>query len=147
MAALLSIEDALREVLARVRPLAAESVPLASALGRVLAVDVCARADLPPFASSAMDGFAVRATDTPGRLPVVERTAAGGSASRALAAGEAMAIATGAPVPQGADAVIPVEYVVNNENSIEIESPVEAGTHVRPRGGDLRAGETVLAAG
>ena len=147
MAALLSIEEALREILARVRPLPSEPVPLTSALGRVLAADIRAVTDLPPFASSAMDGFAVRAADTPGRLPVVERIAAGGSATRALAAGEAMGIATGAPVPEGADAVVPVEYVVNHENSVEIAGSVEAGTHVRPRGGDLRADDIVLAAG
>jgi molybdopterin molybdotransferase len=147
MAALLSIEDALREILARVPPLPSEAVPLTSALGRVLAADVRAVADLPPFASSAMDGFAVRAADTPGTLPVVERIAAGGLATRALVPGEAMGIATGAPVPEGADAVVPVEYVVNRENSVEIAGSVEAGTHVRPRGGDLRSSDVVLRAG
>ena len=74
-----------------------------AAAGRVLAEDVTARVDLPPFASSAMDGYALRAGDTPGRLPVVFRIAAGVPAERALAAGEAMAISTGGAVPDGAD--------------------------------------------
>src|SRR5665647_1843615 len=69
--------------------------------------------DLPPFASSAMDGYAVRAGDLPGRLPVVGHVAAGRPAGRPLAAGEAMAISTGGVIPDGADAVIPVEYVVH----------------------------------
>src|SRR2546428_13776663 len=98
MAPLLTFEEALREILSRVRPLSAEAVPLAAAAGRVLAEDARSAVDLPPFASSAMDGFAVRADDTPGRLPVVERIAAGRPAPRALAAGEAMAIATGGVV-------------------------------------------------
>jgi molybdopterin molybdotransferase len=94
-----------------------------------------------------MDGFALRAADTPGRLPVVARIAAGRPATRALEAGEAMAIATGGVVPEGADAVIPVEYVVEHDNSIETKETVAAGAHVRPRGGDLAAGDVVVPAG
>src|SRR5918997_1521719 len=95
MRGLLTIEEALARVLERVQPLEAEPVGLAAAAGRVLAEDVRAAVDLPPFRSSAMDGFAVRAADTPGSLPVVARVPAGAPASRPLAAGEAMAIATG----------------------------------------------------
>ena len=73
--------------------------------------------DLPPFASSAMDGFALRAADTPGTLPVAFRIAAGRPATRGLAPGEAMGIATGGVVPDGADAVIPIEYVVQHDNA------------------------------
>src|SRR5712691_3886170 len=116
MAMLLTIEEALEEILSRVRPLPAEAVLLAPAAGRGLAEDARAAVDLPPFASSAMDGFAVRAVDTPGTLPVVARIAAGRPATRALEAGEAMAIATGGAVPPGADAVIPVEDVVQHDN-------------------------------
>jgi molybdopterin molybdotransferase len=147
VAALLSLEDAQRRILERVVRLPSESVSLEDAAGRVLAEPAAARVDLPPFDSSAMDGFAVRAQDTPGRLSVVERIAAGRPASRALGAGEAMAIATGGAVPEGADAVIPIEYVVERDNAVEITEPVEAGTHVRPRGGDLRVGDTVVRAG
>src|SRR5215213_6635216 len=103
MSELLSIDEALARVLARSRPLPAEAVAIAAAAGRVLADDVVARVDLPPFASSAMDGYALRAADTPGRLPVVFRIAAGVPADRALEPGQAMAIATGGAVPDGAD--------------------------------------------
>jgi len=144
---LLSVDGALDAILARAQRLESENVPIAWAAGRVLAADARAAVDLPPFASSAMDGFALRAGDTPGTLPVVERVAAGRPASRALSAGEAMAIATGAVVPGGADAVIPLEYVVERDNTIDVGERVRAGAHVRPRGGDVRAGETVVADG
>jgi molybdopterin molybdotransferase len=147
MTALLTFEEALREVLARVRPLAGETVPLAAAAGRVLAEDAIAAVDLPPFPSSAMDGFAVRAADTPGRLPVVDRVAAGRPATRPLASGQAMAIATGGVVPEGADAVVPIERVVEDDDAIEIATHLEHGEHVRPRGGDLAAGGLVVRAG
>src|SRR5438093_1860487 len=83
MAELLSLEEALKRILERVTPLEPEAVPLAAAAGRVLAEDARAAVDLPPFPSSAMDGFAVRSEDTPGRLPVVARIAAGLPAPRA----------------------------------------------------------------
>jgi molybdopterin molybdotransferase len=143
----MSLEEAQRRILERVVRLPVEPVSLDDAAGRVLAEDAVARVDLPPFDSSAMDGFALRAADTPGRLPVGERIAAGRPASRALEAGEAMGIATGAAVPDGADAVIPIEYVVERDNEIEIADSVEGGAHIRPRGGDTRAGELVVPAG
>src|SRR5918995_3090969 len=132
MPPLLSIEDALARVLARAHPLAAETVPVGAAAGRVLAEDVAARVDLPPFASSAMDGFAVRAADLPGSLPVVSRIAAGVPADRALEAGEAMEISTGGAVPEGADSVVPGESVVERDNKIQVAEPVASGAHVRP---------------
>ena len=145
---LLSVAEALEAILARARPLPAERVPLGEARGRVLADPARAAVDLPPFASSAMDGFAVRSGDTPGRLPVVFRIAAGRPAPRPLVAEEAMAIATGGVVPEGADAVIPVEYVADHGNdTIEIAEPVAPGAHIRPRGGDLAAGDVVVEAG
>jgi molybdopterin molybdotransferase len=147
MPTLLTIEEALHEILSRVRPLPAVTVPLASAAGRLLAEDARAAVDLPPFASSAMDGYAVHAADTPGTLPVVARIAAGRPAPRGLGEAEAMAIATGGVVPPGADAVVPVEYVVQGDNSIEVAKPVAPGAHVRPRGGDLAAGDVVVRAG
>lgn len=147
MPPLLSIDDALTRVLARARPLEAERVPVAAAAGRVLAEDVAARVGLPPFASSAMDGFAVRAADLPGRLPVVFRIAAGLPAVRPLAAGEAMEISTGGAVPDGADAVVPVEHVVEQDNWIEVANPVASGAHVRPAGGDVCVGDPLLEAG
>jgi molybdopterin molybdotransferase len=147
MAPLLSVDEALRAVLERVEALSAERVGLDDASGRVLTTAAAALTDLPPFPSSAMDGFAVRAADTPGRLPVVERVAAGRPAPRALASGEAMGIATGGVVPDGADAVVPIELV--EVSGDEVDVPVEAapGSNVRPRGGDVRAGDVVVEAG
>ena len=144
---LLTLAQAQRLILARAKPLETESVPLEQAAGRIVREPARAIVDLPPFASSAMDGFAVRAADTPGTLPVVAHIAAGRPAPRALGAGEAMAIATGGVVPDGADAVIPVEYVVQSDNAVKISAAVAATTNVRPRGGDVRAGEVVVPAG
>src|SRR5213592_4173538 len=108
---ILSLAEAQALVLGRVRPLEAEALPLADAAGRFLAEPARAVVDLPPFRSSAMDGYALRSEDTPGRLPVVFRIAAGAPADRALEPGEAMGIATGGLVPEGADAVIQHEKV------------------------------------
>jgi molybdopterin molybdotransferase len=147
VAELLTLEEAQRLVLERAAPLPSERVPLERAAGRVLAEAARAVVDLPPFPSSAMDGVALRAADTPGTLPVVFRIAAGRPSRHPLDPGEAMGIATGGVVPEGADAVIPVEYVVENENSVEIGEAVEPGANVRPRAGDLSAGDQVVAAG
>jgi len=147
MADLISLEEALARIFEQVRPLDPEPVPLAAAAGRVIAEDARSQVDLPPFASSAMDGFAVRSSDTPGRLPIVARIAAGVPAARALEPGEAMGIATGGVVPHGADAVIPIEYVVQHDNDVEIKRAVGQGDNVRPRGGDVSAGDLVVAKG
>lgn len=144
---LLSLQEAVRIVLEHARPLASERVPLEGASGRVLAEGARAAVDLPPFPSSAMDGFALRAADSPGTLPVVARIAAGRPAERPLAAGEAMAIATGGAVPDGADAVAPIEIVAESDNSISLAEAVEPGANVRPRGGDVHAGDVVVPAG
>src|ERR671922_1416267 len=142
VASLLSIEEAQSLILERVPPPEVETVRLEDAAGRVTAEAAPSRVDLPPFDSSAMDGFAVRSGDTPGRLPVVDRIAAGRPAAHELRAGEAMAIATGGAVPPGADAVIPIEYVVEHDNEVEIGERVEAGANGPPPGGDPRLGET-----
>jgi molybdopterin molybdotransferase len=141
---LLTREEALARVLDACSPLHAETVPLPQLLGRFAAEEVRAVVDLPPFPSSAMDGFALRAAETPGRLPVVERVAAGVPATRALRAGEAMGIATGGLVPDGADAVIPLEHVVDRDNEIEVRDAVAVGDNIRPRGGDVRKGAVVV---
>src|SRR5918996_3450621 len=150
VADLISIAEAQRLVLERTKPLEAERVPIERASGRVLADAATAVVDLPPFPSSAMDGYALRSSDTEGvpvTLPIVERIAAGRPASRALEAGEAMAIATGGAVPEGADAVIQLENVEETEAGLVVSEPVPTGTNVRGRGGDVRAGEGVLEAG
>ena len=141
------MQEAQAHVLERVRRLVAESVPVADAAGRVTADAACAAVDLPPFASSAMDGYAVRAADLPGRLPIVAHIAAGRPAERPLEMGEAMAISTGGVVPDGADAVVPIEYVVHHDNAIQVDEAIEPGAHVRPRGGDAVVGAVVVEGG
>ena len=141
---LLSIDDAIALVLAHVTPLDAEEVALGDAAGRVTAEPARSQVDLPPFPSSAMDGFAIRAADAPGTLRVVGSVAAGRPAERPIAAGEAMGISTGGVVPDGADSVVPVEVVEERKGVVVIEGNVASGDNVRPRGGDLRAGEVVI---
>lgn len=150
MAEAITVDEALRLVLERVKPLEAERVPIERAFGRVLAEPAGATCDLPPFPSSAMDGYAVRAEDTSGapvRLPLEGRIAAGAPAPGPLTPGQAMAISTGGVVPEGADAVVQLERVREVEGAVEFEAPVAAGTNVRPRGGDVRSGQIVLEPG
>jgi molybdopterin molybdotransferase len=147
MTGLLTLEEAQQRILARVRPLEAEHVSIHEAAGRVAAGDVRAVVDLPPFPSSAMDGFAVRAADLPGTLRIAGESAAGRPWTGALGVGEAIAISTGGVVPDGADAVVPIETVVIHDNSVEIPRPRASGANVRPRGGDVAAGEVVVPAG
>jgi molybdopterin molybdotransferase len=147
---LISIAEAQRLVLERAKRLEAERVPIERAAGRVLAEPATAAVDLPPFPSSAMDGFAVRAADTTGApvtLPIVARIAAGSPAQGPLGSGQAMAIATGGAVPEGGDSVVPIELVEETEERVALAKPVTEGAHVRPRGGDTRAGETILEPG
>jgi molybdopterin molybdotransferase len=148
--ALISVAEAQRLILERAKPLEAERVPIERASGRVLAEDAGAAVDLPPFPSSAMDGYAVRSSDTGGApvtLPVVARIPAGSPAPRPLGPGETMAIATGGAVPEGADAVVPIEVVEESERGLTVSKPVPAGANVRERGGDVRVGESVLEPG
>jgi molybdopterin molybdotransferase len=147
VASLLTLEEAHERLLKAVRPLAAETVPITAARGRVSAQDVHARVDLPPFPSSAMDGFAVHAEDLPGTLRAVGESAAGRPFDAELERGTAAAISTGAVVPDGADAVVPIENVVVQGNRVEISAAVQPGSHIRPRGGDINAGEVVVPAG
>jgi len=147
MAELLAFEEALASILDRARPLPSERVSLEQAAGRILAEPALSRTDLPPFASSAMDGFAVRADETPGSLPIEARVAAGGPSLTPLPQGAAATIATGGAVPDGADAVVPIERADETDGRVQIAEPVEPGAHIRPRGGDVREGDAVVAAG
>src|SRR4051794_30611441 len=142
---ILSLGEAQALVLERSRPLAAEAMPLAEAAGRFLAEPALAMVDLPPFRNSATDGYALRAEDTPGELPVVFRVAAGAPALRALEPGEAMGIATGGLVPEGADAVIQHERVVERDNRLVVSGPVASGANIREPGRDVSAGAVVAA--
>ena len=147
MASLLTLEEAQGRVLERVRALPTEFVPVGQAAERVVTEEVRASVDLPPFASSAMDGFAVRAADLPGTLRIVGESAAGRPFDRPVEAGTAVGISTGAVMPQGADCVVPIEYVVRHDNNVEIPQPLAARAHVRPLGGDVAAGEVVVPSG
>jgi molybdopterin molybdotransferase len=149
MTDLLELGEAQQLVLDRVHPLEAERVPVERAAGRVLAEAPVAATDLPPFPSSAMDGFAVRTSEAVAgaSLPVVARIAAGSPAGRPLGPGEAMAVSTGGAVPEGADAVVPIELVEERDGAVTIREPVGVGGNVRARGGDAQAGEPVLEPG
>ncbi len=144
---LLTLEAALERILAHARPLPVEVAAISESLGRVLRQPARAIVDLPPFPSSAMDGFAVRAADTPGELPLAFRVAAGGVPPNALPPGTCAAIATGGTVPAGADAVVPVELVEDRGDRVSISAAVASGQHVRPRGGDVQQGDVVVDAG
>lgn len=142
---LISIDEARQRILAEVLPLAAEEVGLAAALGRVLAADAAATHDLPPFDASAMDGFAVPSGEA-GVLRIHGESRAGAPAAEPLHAGRACRISTGAVVPEGTHAVVPVE--VTEERDGEVAVPASrAGDNLRRAGEDVRAGERVLARG
>ena len=147
MAELITISEALELVLARAQPLAAEEIALAAAAGRVLAEPAVGGCDLPPFPSSGMDGFALRADDTPGEFAVTARIAAGSPSTYTLRRGEAAAISTGGEVPAGSDAVVPVERAEDRTATVAVAHSVVIGDNIRPRGSDVRAGTTVVAAG
>jgi molybdopterin molybdotransferase len=145
VADLISVEETRTRVLAAVRPLPAEPVASADALGRVLAADVVSELALPPFDSSAMDGFAVVA-GPPGELPVVGESRAGTPFGGTLRPGEAVRISTGAVVPAGADAIVPVERVEERGDRVQVPA-TEPGAHLRRAGEDVQAGQVVLRAG
>ncbi len=147
MAVLLPVAEALVRVLERAEPLSREFVGIDRAAGRILVEDVLSPVDLPPFPSSSMDGYAVRAADLPGILNVVGSVAAGRPESRSLAAGEAIEISTGGVVPDGADTVVPVEHVCVLAEQVEILAPAGLGDNIRGLGGDIAAGSTVARAG
>ncbi len=146
-APLLGIDDALAAIAAHVTPLPPEEVALDEAYGRFIAADLHAAIDLPPFTNSAMDGYALRASDTPGRLAVVGESAAGAPHPAALGAGEAVLISTGAVVPAGADAVAPIEDVSVEPGSVEVPAGVAPGAFVRTAGSDVSRGERLLRTG
>jgi molybdenum cofactor synthesis domain-containing protein len=149
---MIPVTEAIRLVIEKARELEAERVPLDEAAGRVLAEDVYADTDLPPFDRATMDGYAVRSEDlreTPARLRLVGEAAAGSGWRGTLGAGEAVRIMTGAPLPSGADSVQQVEVTRESEGGalVEIERATEPGQFYVPRGSEIRAGERVLEAG
>jgi molybdopterin molybdotransferase len=149
-----SVAEHRAAVLSLVRPLPGVPVPVRSALGLVLARDVVAEVDLPGFDNSAMDGYAVRSADLPSAspaspvvLPVDGDVAAGDTTHHVLRPGRALRIMTGAPLPEGADAVVPVELTDGGADEVAVSLAPEVGRHLRHRGEDVRAGTVVLRAG
>jgi len=151
---MISVDEALKIVLGNVAPLGVERASIVDSLGRVLAEEIHSPRDVPGFDNSAMDGYAVRAGDTeaaseshPVRLKVLETVGAGMVPSQRIEAGQAVRTMTGAPIADGADAVVPVERTRGTESQVEILAPAEKGAFVRPRGEDLKRGELVLSPG
>jgi molybdopterin molybdotransferase len=147
MGDLLTIEAARAAVLAAVRPLAAERVDLAAALGRVLAEDVTAAGDVPPFDNSAMDGYLVAAGPAGRQLAVVGESRAGAPAQAPPGRDEAIRISTGALVPPGGEAVVPVEQAAERDGRVTLTADVAPGQHIRRAGEDVARGTTVLRRG
>jgi len=146
--------DVQREILGAVAPLAPVTVPVRDALGLVTTRDVIAGEAVPPFANTAMDGYAVRAADTTGagpeapvRLAVAGELPAGRAPEQPVGEGEAIRIMTGAPMPDGADSVVMVEYTERDGDAVRVLRAARPGDHVRAAGGDLVAGDLVFPAG
>ena len=145
-----TVEEHARVIAGLLAPTGPESLPLAEAVGLVLASDLVATIDLPPFANSAMDGYAVRAADVselPATLPVSQDIPAGRTDTQPLAPGTAARIMTGAPLPPGAEVIVQVERTDGGELVVRIDSAPPPGVHMRTRGEDVTAGTVVLAAG
>jgi molybdopterin molybdotransferase len=152
---LVPLEEARERVLSRIEPLPPLELPLTDAYGCVAAADIVSGIDLPEFASSAMDGFAVRASDVVGATPanptelkVVGRAVIGQRPEATVGMGEAVAIATGAPIPAGADAIVPKENTdARDYDLVQVFEAVAEGRHVRPRGEDVHEGDVLVPSG
>jgi len=152
---MISADEALRIVLDNLAPLGIERAPIVELLGRVLAEEIRSPRDIPAFDNSAMDGYAVRATDiaaaseiNPVRLIVLETVAAGMMPSARVSKGEGVRTMTGAPIAPGADAIVPVERTRTSDSAgVDILARAEAGAFVRPHGEDLKQGELVMSPG
>jgi molybdopterin molybdotransferase len=145
------VDEVRASILEQVQPLAPIELPLQEAFGCVLATDVVAELDIPPFSSSAMDGFAVRASDIlpanadePVALRVAGRVLAGHAPEATVGGGEAIYIATGAPIPAGSDCVVPIEECVEQDGTVRVLTALGEGTNIRPGGQDVRAGQTLV---
>ena len=147
---MISVEEALARLLAPLEAMPAEQISIAEAVGRVLAEDVAARRTQPPFAVSAMDGYAVRAEDVaqvPARLRIVAEIPAGAGYDGTLGPGEAARIFTGAPLPAGADAIVIQEDTARDGDRVEVREGAAKGRYVRRAGLDFAEGEVLLEAG
>ena len=147
MSELLDVDTALDRILHGVAALEYETVELSQCNGRVLSENIVARRTQPPFVASAMDGYAVRAADLPGTLTVIGEAAAGHRFEGVVRSGAAVRIFTGAPVPDGADAIVIQENVDREGELVRVPDPVPAGTYIRNAGIDFRSGEILLETG
>lgn len=151
---MIAYEEARSLILDAVSPLTPLRTERLDALGLILAADVDSCEDVPPFANTAMDGYAVRAVDTvgagddsPARLRVVDELPAGRAPSTKVGSGEAIRIMTGAPIPEGADAIVMVERTARDGDHVLVHRSATSGDHIRPAGGDVRAGQRVFDSG
>ena len=151
---MITVEQALDEILLRTEPLGFEKVSILEALGRVIGEDILANRDIPPFDNAGMDGYALRwddiqkaSSDHPVRLEVVEDLPAGSMSVKAVGKGEAIRIMTGAPIPKGADTVVPVEETKEEGEFVSILKAVPQGSHIRRARADVRKGDRIIARG
>lgn len=144
---MITVEEALKGVLDLFTPLETETVPLAEAAGRTLAEPAIAKREQPPFASSAMDGYAVKSADlhTGATLQVIGESAAGGGFDGAIQSGQCVRIFTGAPVPHGADRILIQEDTTRNDDAITIADNIDQSLYIRPSGGDFKVGDVISA--
>lgn len=151
---MISFEEALDNILSRIHPLGLEKVLLLEGLGRIIGEDIYARRDIPPFDNSAMDGYALKfediresSKDHPVRMEVIEDLPAGSVSKKTIGKGQAIRIMTGAPIPKGADAVIPVEETRKEGGDTVILKSAALGENVRRSGEDVKKGERVISKG
>ncbi len=151
---MITVEEALGRILPYIEPLGSEKVSILDALGRVIAEDIDANRDIPPLDNSGMDGYAVKTEDLrnadpnhPVRLEVIEDLPAGFISTKTVGRGEAIRIMTGAPIPRGADAVIPVEHTGKEGRSVTIFKAVLPGEYIRRAGEDVKKGDRVISIG
>jgi molybdopterin molybdotransferase len=151
---MVTVDEALDKILSHIYPLGFEKVSLLDALGRVIAEDIYAHRDIPPLDNSAMDGYALRSEDVqkasqshPVRLEVIEDLPAGFISTKKIEKGRAIRIMTGAPIPKGADAVIPVEETKKEDGSVLIFKAAGLGENIRKSGEDVKKGDCVISQG
>jgi len=151
---MISVDEALNKILSHVQPLGSEKVSLLDALGRVMGEDIYAKRNIPPLDNSGMDGYAVRSEDVrnasqnhPVRLGVIEDLPAGFISTKTVDQGKAIRIMTGAPIPKGADTVVPVEVTKKEDGLVSIFKATEIGENIRVSGEDVKAGDRVISKG
>jgi molybdopterin molybdotransferase len=144
---LLPISDAINLILSNLKELGEEELPIEDAIGRVIACDIESKLEMPPFNKSAMDGYAVKTLDTPGRLRLTEVVPAGTFPGKKLKNGETILVMTGAPIPEGTEVVVMREQTMEDGDFIEIEKKAIKGENIAFKGEDIKKGEVLLKKG